>query len=146
MVSVSVETPSQTVGRLALVLRAATVDVLPGLWSFRELDGPLPLGLLADPLAAVRDDDSWSLLAPARSAGDEAFRLFRVHFAEGMDNGGFVGWLASELKRAVGTGVFVVCGQNSARGGIFDYWGAPAAVAAEVLGVLADLRGERHLD
>lgn len=38
---------------------------------------------------------------------------------------GFVGWLASHLKQRLGTGVFVVCGQNSTRGGIFDYWGSP---------------------
>jgi len=45
-----------------------------------------------------------------------------------LDNSGFVGWLATHMKRSLGTGVFVVCGQNSARGGIFDYWGCPYAI------------------
>ena len=48
-----------------------------------------------------------------------------VSFPEGVDNSGFVGWVATHLKRHLGTGVFVICGQNSRRGGIFDYWGIP---------------------
>ncbi len=43
-----------------------------------------------------------------------------------MYNSGFVGWLACWLKRELGTGVVVVCGQNSRRGGVYDYWGCPA--------------------
>jgi hypothetical protein len=29
-----------------------------------------------------------------------------------VDNSGFVGWLASHLKAAIGTGVLVVCGKT----------------------------------
>jgi hypothetical protein len=36
-----------------------------------------------------------------------------------------VGWLASHMKQTLGSGVFVVCGQNHRQGGIFDYWGCP---------------------
>ena len=43
------------------------------------------------------------------------------HFPAGVDNSGFVGWLASHLKVVLGTGVLVVCGFNSQRGGVFDY-------------------------
>jgi len=41
--------------------------------------------------------------------------------------------MASRLKQRFGTGVFVTCGQNRGDGGIFDYWGVPAALAGEVL-------------
>jgi hypothetical protein len=58
-----------------------------------------------------------------------------------LDNSGFVGWLASHLKTAVGTGVFVVCGQNTRRGGIFDYWGVPVEAADAVLAEVRRLRG-----
>jgi hypothetical protein len=51
-----------------------------------------------------------------------------------------VGWLASILKRNLGTGVFVVCGQNSRRGGIFDYWGVPLAMRNEAMSLLNELR------
>ncbi|MGI5346709.1 DUF6196 family protein [Streptomyces sp. CA-250714] len=44
------------------------------------------------------------------------------HFPAAADNSGFVGWLASELKDQLGTGVAVLCGYNSAQGGIYDYW------------------------
>lgn len=49
------------------------------------------------------------------------------------DNSGFVGWLASHLKQKLGTGVFVTCGQNSNRGGIFDYWGCPAELGPSAI-------------
>lgn len=142
MVSVSVETPAQTAERLVHVWRAAAVDVLPALWAFREVGcAPSPRDL-ADALAAVRDDVSWSVLAPAGPADEETFRVFTVHFPEGVDNSGFVGWLAGALKRSVGTGVFVICGQSADRGGIYDHWGVPAAVGDAALAVLEELRSQ----
>ena len=55
-----------------------------------------------------------------------------------------MGWLASHLKRVVGTGVFVVCGQNSKRGGIFEYWGVPAAVGPRALTEVRRLQGQKR--
>jgi 2-iminobutanoate/2-iminopropanoate deaminase len=75
----------------------------------------------------------------------ESFGLFSFHFAHGVDNSGFVGWLATIMKRELGTGVFVVCGQNSNRGGIFDYWGIPIAMKDEAARILRDLRGHHEL-
>lgn len=72
----------------------------------------------------------------------EPFGLFRFHFPPGVDNSGFVGWLATRLKRELGTGVFVVCGQNSKRGGIFDYWGYPATLRDDVRRIIDALRSE----
>ena len=72
---------------------------------------------------------------------------FSFHFRSGLDNSGFVGWLATRLKARLGTGVFVVCGQNSARGGIFDYWGFPTDLRHDAIMLLAELRrgdGEDH--
>lgn len=66
----------------------------------------------------------------------ELFAVWRFHFPAGADNSGFVGWLASHLKTLFGTGVFVVCGQNSADGGIFDYWGCPWALRDQVFAEL----------
>jgi len=67
--------------------------------------------------------------------------VWRFHFPAGLDNSGFVGWLASHLKRQFGTGVVVICGQNSARGGIFDYWACPFAIADPVLAEIRALTG-----
>jgi hypothetical protein len=64
----------------------------------------------------------------------------RMTAPAGMDNSGFVGWLATEFKRRLGTGVFVVCGQNRDRGGIYDYWGCPVQVRAQAAQVLDELR------
>jgi hypothetical protein len=77
---------------------------------------------------------------PSSEERVERFVVFSFHFQAGQDNSGFVGWLASHLKRAVGTGVFVVCGQNSKRGGIFDYWGAPLSVGPKVLAEVQRMR------
>jgi len=38
--------------------------------------------------------------------------------------------------------VMVICGQNSDRGGIFDYWGAPLSMAEQVKEELDRLRRE----
>ena len=144
MVSVSIETPEQTHARLRRVIGAADLVVHPGVWQFEETALADPPALSADVLAVVRDDETWSRLVPARGerSDGEGFGVFSFHFPAGMDNSGFVGWLATELKRRLGTGVFVVCGSNRPRGGIYDYWGCPAGVLTDALTVVRGLRGE----
>ncbi|MCY1556532.1 hypothetical protein D9M68_932910 [compost metagenome] len=102
-----------------------------------------PHDLLSEALAFVRDENVWSALVPSSKPEQERFILFSFHFQPDLDNSGFVGWLASHLKAEVGTGVLVVCGQNSHRGGIFDYWGAPLSVAEQVIAEVRRLRGEK---
>jgi hypothetical protein len=133
---VSRETPEQTDRRLRRVAAATDIQVLDGEWMFKEF----PLDRFTervrpDAIALVRDRDGWSQLVPART-GDrriERFRLWCCHFPAELDNSGFIGWLATRIKRKTGSGVFVVCGQNSACGGIYDYTGCPAGVADAVL-------------
>lgn len=125
MVSVSRESAAETEQRLRGVLGLAELVVLPGSWSFVESDRDHPPVIDADLLAVVRDEDSWSVLRPFDGDEGERFGVFSFHFPEGIDNSGFVGWLASALKEQLGTGVFVVCGSNRARGGVYDYWGCP---------------------
>lgn len=84
-------------------------------------------------LAIVRDGQICSQLVRADKSDGELFKIFSFHFADGLDNSGFVGWLASHIKQRTGSGVFVICGQNSGRGGIFDYWGCPIEVADPVM-------------
>lgn len=123
------------------MIAEAEWTVFDGLYGFSEVPAAqFPVERLATALAFVRDEDVWSVLAPADAGTQERFRLFSFHFLAGLDNSGFVGWLASHLKTTVGTGVMVVCGQNSTRGGIFDYWGAPESVAEQVV---AEVRGLR---
>jgi hypothetical protein len=140
MVSISHESVEQTERRLRQVIAAAELVALEGEWSFFEAPLGAPPSLSTDLLAVVRDEDSWSWLAPAAAGAGERFALFSFHFPPGLDNSGFVGWLATSLKRRLGTGVFVVCGQNSARGGIYDYWGCPAELQAEARQALSELR------
>lgn len=138
---ISNETPEQTESRLRSVITAAELRVLPGEYAFVERPvSSFPYDLVSQSLALVRDNDVWSALVPSSQPGDERFVVFSFHFTPGQDNSGFVGWLASSLKRTLGTGVFVVCGQNSSRGGVFDYWGAPAGLREDVLNALAQLR------
>ncbi len=97
-----------------------------GSFSFFEFSGDQPpFQSVEGTLAFVRDGEVWSVLKPSASDLEENFTVFSFHFPEGVDNSGFVGWVATHLKRHLGTGVFVICGQNSRRGGIFDYWGIP---------------------
>lgn len=142
MVSVSVETPEQTERRLRQVIGAAEFVVLDGVWCFEESPADRPPALTADTLAVVRDEDSWSRLVPATgsSGAAERFGVFSFHFPKNLDNSGFVGWLASVLKARLGTGVFVVCGSNRHRGGVYDYWGCPADLIDEAVAVVEELR------
>jgi hypothetical protein len=141
VVSISRESPDETERRLREVIAAAKLVALDGEWAFREAPLDEPPLLTPTVLAAVRDEESWCWLAPVGSDVPlERFALFAFHFPDGLDNSGFVGWLATHLKRELGTGVFVVCGQNSKRGGIYDYWGCPAELRDEAQRVIEQLR------
>lgn len=141
MVSVSHETSEETHVRLRSVLGQAELSVLDGVWSFVETPLDQPPALDQATLAVVRDDQTWSALRPddGGSGERERFGLVSFHFPPGLDNSGFVGWLAGELKARLGTGVFVVCGSNRDRGGIYDYWGCPVELFDEVVAVIRDL-------
>lgn len=95
---------------------------------------------LNEAVALIRDKDVWSVLKPADAMAVEQFGLFSFHFENGVDNSGFVGWLATRLKQQLGTGVFVVCGQNTSRGGIFDYWGVPVAMTQQAKDVINQIK------
>lgn len=133
MVNVSNETPEQTHERLLGVIAQADFRVLEGTYAFEEMPvGDFPHRADPGALAHVRDDEVFSQLVRSGDPSRELFGVASFHFRAGQDNSGFVGWLASHLKRELGTGVFVVCGQNSGSGGIFDYWGYPVELAGAV--------------
>ncbi len=96
--------------------------------------------LHAEALALVRDGDLWSQLVPADLATAEPLTLWSIHFEPGIDNSGFVGWLATLIKQHTGSGVAVICGQNTQRGGIFDYWCAPSPAAPAIQDLFAQFR------
>ncbi len=141
---VTQETAAQVDQRLRSVAAATSVEVLRGDWWHHEFPAnQFPAQVRSDAIALVRDRSGWSQLVPVRDTDQpsERFRLWCCHFPEGMDNSGFIGWLASRIKGKTGSGIFVVCGRNSELGGIYDYWGCPAeaadAVLAEVLALTA---------
>jgi hypothetical protein len=136
VVAISREHPVETERRLRRVIRVADVTHLAGAWCFRRFAGELP----ADALATIRDADGWCALVPAEGGGGERFAITLTTFSDAIENSGFVGWLATAIKQGVGSGVFVVCGDNPRRGGVFDYLGYPLAVAAEVRALIDDLR------
>lgn len=125
-VYVSRESLEQTDTRLRRVIGRAEMVRHPGAYTFYEFPlNEFPVEHAPTALAFVRDENVWSVLETADRAPVtcERFALFSFHFEENYDNSGFVGWLASQIKKETGAGVFVVCGQNHRRGGIFDYWG-----------------------
>ena len=141
---ISQESPTQTQARLRKVIAEAELLIYDQPYVFEEVSVErFPSRHIADALAFVRDSQVWSALVPQRRRQQEAFCIFSFHFPPNLDNSGFVGWLASHLKGSVGTGVFVVCGHNSTRGGIFDYWGAPLSVAGQILKEVKLLRGQQ---
>ena len=143
MVSISRESADQTDQRLRRVIRLSRLKVYGVPYAFDEFP-TTDFAFRADPhaLALVRDDELFSQLRPATLNSAEPFCLWRFHFPQDADNSGFVGWLASHLKSRFGTGVFVVCGQNTSDGGIFDYWGAPWKLQGPVLDEIRSLCGK----
>ena len=135
---ISKETKVQTEKRLSKVLKTATFKAFEEPYFFKETR---ITDFHFDPsaIAMVKDNEVWSYLIPSESDKTENFKIFSFHFKDGLDNSGFVGWLASKIKNELGSGLFVVCGQNSVRGGIFDYWGCPFEIADDVLEYLKKL-------
>ena len=134
MVDISYETVVQTEVRLLKVIVKSEFKIFAGSYAFKEF--PLDdFSNLArqDALALVRDNEVWSQLVPCVDSNQELFKIFSFHFENCGDNSGFVGWLASHLKTELGTGVFVTCGQNLKRGGIYDYWGCPIEISEDVV-------------
>ncbi len=138
---VSRESAEQTQQRLLRVVAAASLRVHDGAFAYAEYPiDRFPAERARDALALVRDDEVWSVLGPASGGESEPLSVFSFHFPQGMDNSGFVGWLASHLKDTLGTGVVVVCGSNAAQGGIFDYWAVPHALSLAALTEIRRLR------
>ena len=142
MVTVSQEVGAQTEARLRDVFRQSAVEWLPGLWAFVEGEEAVRHN---DSIAEIRDEGRLSALYPSLTAA-ERFGVFRVVLPRGADDSGFVGWLASRVKAQTGSGLFVICGQNARRGGIFDFYGVPEAAIGEVGTVLARSRSIGSLD
>jgi hypothetical protein len=139
---VTPETSEQTDARLLRVMAQAKLTVFDEPYVFAHCSAEqFPTQWLASAKAFVRDEQVWSALMPASKApqSQEHFKLLSFHFDAGVPNSGFVGWLASLLKRELGTGVFVVCGDNPQAGGIFDYWGVPWAVADQATALIENL-------
>ena len=142
---VSLETPAHTEQRLRRVAKRTVVELRDGEWWYEEFPvDQFPGRVRSDAIALVRDESGWCQLVPVRS-GDhphETFRIWSCHFPDGMDNSGFIGWLAARIKARTGSGVFVVCGLNTDRGGVYDYWGCPADAAPSVLAELFAITAE----
>jgi Family of unknown function (DUF6196) len=136
MVSISREHPVESERRLRAVLRAAEIEHLRGTWCFERVTDDAP----DEAIATVRDIDGWCALVPAGEDAKEHYGLTLTTFSPGIENSGYVGWLATAIKRRLGSGVFVICGDNPRRGGIFDYLGYPAEISDAVRVLIDELR------
>src|SRR5919106_2547563 len=139
MGSISHERSVQSERRLLGVTRSADIQHLDGAWSPRRVGADTP----PDALATIRDSDGWCALVPATPGDPETFGLTLTRFPPAVDNSGFLGWLATTIKCQLGSGVFVVCGDNPDRGGIFDYLGYPIEIAAAVRALIDDIRSSQ---
>ncbi len=143
MVTVSTEVSAQTEARLRGVFRRSSVDWLPRLWAFVEREDASSRD---DWIAEIRDDGHLSALCPATGTAAERFGVFRVVLPRDEDDSGFVGWLASRVKAATGSGMFVICGHDQERGGVFDYYGVPETAVADVRALLHRFTTSESLD
>jgi hypothetical protein len=144
MVTITHEASVQTEARLRGVFRDSAIRWLAGSWCFRE---DAQAAACDDAIAEIRDEGRLSALCPATDVTDkERFAVFRVVLPSGVDDSGFVGWLSSRIKAATGSGVFVICGHNQRRGGVFDYYGVPQTAIDQVRDLLDRLGGRTRRD
>jgi hypothetical protein len=139
---ISQESKEDVEKRLLNVIRDSQLHIFEQPYFFQEFPLTAFSSLNSEALALVRDENVWSQLVPYDASLQnkaETFFVLSFHFPENIDNSGFVGWLATYFKECLGTGVFVVCGQNSQAGGIFDYWGFPYALKSQALEALHHL-------
>ena len=142
---ISKETHEQIQLSLLNVLSHAEIKIYEEEYAFEEFaEKNFSLKAKSEALAIVRDGEVWSQLVPSKDLAQERFKIFKFYFKEALDNSGFIGWLATRLKDKIGTGVFVICGQNNGRGGIYGYWGCPIDVAQSVMEEIQNLVGEYH--
>lgn len=141
MLYVSRETPEATAKRLASVLARSTVTWFPEPYRFEELPSGSQRGIDDPAVAWLRNGTTCSRLVRTNPhAVDQPYGLIQIRFPEGVDNSGFVGWFVSHLKRALGIGVFIICGYDQKEGGIYDDTGFPWNVAESVRRELEALR------
>ncbi|MCB9896694.1 MAG: hypothetical protein H6825_01695 [Planctomycetes bacterium] len=129
--------------RLLAVLRASAFVVRQGRWHYEQFSlAEFPRRARADALALVQNGHGWSQLVPLPddTQAREPLVIWSFQFAPDAPNSGFVGWLASTIKEVTGSGVIVVCGYDTERGGVYDHWGCPAGVADQVFALLDELR------
>lgn len=137
---ISKETDEQIQLRLLRVLALAEIKIYEEEYAFEEFaKEEFALKAKSEALAFVRDEEVWSQIVPSKGLTKQRYKIFKFYFKEILDNSGFIGWLATHLKCKIGTGVFVICGQNSNYGGIYDYWGCPIEVAESVIKEIENL-------
>lgn len=135
MVDVMNETPRQVHAKLCRVFSKATV-CHEGMYVWREVSEP-PSGFPLDGiLAYVKGQLTSSVLVPSPHHEPDRLHVTRINFTSDQDNSGFGGWLATLLKSKLGTGVAVVCGYESANGGVFDYWCIPEEISVSAVKLL----------
>ncbi|MEM9556479.1 MAG: DUF6196 family protein [Acidobacteriota bacterium] len=134
--------------RLKRVLVNARMTVLPSFWVFEEFpDSEFVRRARRSSLALVRNQDTWSQLVEVdrTTARQDRLNVWLFEFASEPSNAGFVGWLASEIRRRSGTGVAVICGYDSARGGIYDYWACPQLAFESVQSTIRELTSDSNV-
>lgn len=134
MVDVVIESLSTMHHKLEHVLREAAVTSV-GIFVWKEVSDLGDAGY-SEALAYVCGNGGWIALVPSLESGPEQLQVVRINFEPDQDNSGFVGWLATLLKTELGADITVVCGYDSANGGVFDYWCVPISVADAALTLL----------
>ena len=141
-VSIKTESYTEWEENMMDVLRTSEFQVMEDLYCYKNVEHD-SVRVDNNVLAFVRDSEHWSclILADSDSQEDnEKYKLFCFHFKQDKDNSGFVGWLATKIKKKFGSGVFVVCGFNSDHGGIYDYWGCPIEIGQKVVNYIETFR------
>ncbi|MEB3245755.1 MAG: DUF6196 family protein [Vampirovibrionales bacterium] len=116
-VYISKETATQTEARLKALLPKV---------AFQWLDSPHQYDTQMQPLAQnqalaqlVTPSGALEALQPCDATQSDALAIALLTFPSGHDNSGFVGWFASQLKKATGSGLVVISGAHH------DYFGFP---------------------
>lgn len=95
---ISKETGEEVEERLIRVLKSASLEVFDGAYYFKEMPAN-KFCFEPKALAMIKDNKIWSFLIPSESSNNDNFKIFSFHFTNELDNSGFIGWLASKIKK-----------------------------------------------
>jgi hypothetical protein len=107
MTTVKIETNSKLIERLYYVLKQSEFVEFDELYYFKQFEETPNLENNA--LSYIRNGNYWTGLIEAEDDRTENYKIFCFKVNTTSNNSGFLGWMATEIKKKLGISIIVFC-------------------------------------